>query len=417
MGKIARGFGDYTTGLNTAKDVGDRLEAVDVYERYRAVLKAYDLLPMSSVEAVYLSLISSESPTEDSNSAQVDNLPFIGGALSPTAIRYVDRDADEVLRKALRKRDVTFIVVQGTREVGKSSLVLRSLYELRSQGAMTLRTDFKALPQSSFNSTESLCLALIAQLSEQLMQQQIRGQDMMEELPTAEDDNRVRKMPTIGVEQFVQKRILNPRPESLTIWAMDRVDRLFGTTCGHDLFSLLRSWHDKRNHLTYRSWRRIKVILTTSTEPALFIKNINQSPFNVAQRIVVEDFSLEEIQRLGDLTGAAMTRSEGEILYELLGGHPALISQALERFRADGNWEGLATQAAREEMFAQHLARLWERITADSILLDAITSLIQCHPFSDEVRVRMQSAGIMRKASQDEIRCKLYRDFLAHKLT
>ena len=159
------------------------------------------------------------------------------------------------------------------------------------------------------------------------------------------------------------------------------------------------------------------MILTTSTEPALFIKNINQSPFNVAQRIVVEDFSLEEIQRLGELTGAAMTRSEGEILYELLGGHPALISQALERFRADGNWEGLATQAAREEMFAQHLARLWERITADSILLDAITSLIQCHPFSDEVRVRMQSAGIMRKASQDEIRCKLYRDFLAHKLT
>ena len=44
---------------------------------------------------------------------------------------------------------------------------------------------------------------------------------------------------------------------------------------------MLRSWHNRARHPIRRSWKKLDIILSTSTEPQFFIDRPHESPFNV----------------------------------------------------------------------------------------------------------------------------------------
>ena len=64
---------------------------------------------------------------------------------------------------------------------------------------------------------------------------------------------------------------------------------------------MLRSWHGLRAHPMRRSWKKLDIILSTSTEPQFFIDRPHESPFNVGVVLPLEDFLPEQVARLNAL--------------------------------------------------------------------------------------------------------------------
>ena len=206
---------------------------------------------------------------------------------------------------------------------------------------------------------------------------------------------------------------------------MDRVDRLFGTSCGQDFFSLLRSWHDKRAQLSFRSWRRFQIGLVSSTESTLFLRNVNQSPFNVGLHIDVGDFTLDEVKVLNQRYGEPMEPAQVAALYELLAGHPTLTSRSLELVNSNQSFHtlqcfnALLMEAHHEGgPFGEHLARMWEMLQVVPELLEAVRSALLGKPCPEQAFLRLRSAGVLSGPSSDraKVRCLLYARYLESKI-
>ena len=75
------------------------------------------------------------------------------------------------------------------------------------------------------------------------------------------------------------------------IFAIDETDAIFQTSFSQDFFSMLRSWHNRRADPIRRCWKKLDIILSTSTEPQFFIDRPHESPFNVGVTLRVEDFT------------------------------------------------------------------------------------------------------------------------------
>lgn len=136
---------------------------------------------------------------------------------------------------------------------------------------------------------------------------------------------------------------------------MDEVDKVFAAPFRNDFFGMLRSWHNLRSDS--KTWMDLELVLCASTEPSHFISaNSTQSPFNVGERIVMEDFTRADVSDLVERHGLRSAVLEEE-LYDLLQGHPFLTRRALYLL-AKGriNLDTLRRTATRDEgPFGDHL--------------------------------------------------------------
>ena len=78
-----------------------------------------------------------------------------------------------------------------------------------------------------------------------------------------------------------------------------------------------------------RGWKKLDIVLSTSTEPQFFIERPHESPFNVGVVLPLEDFEPDEVLRLNALHPRPLDDSAIQRLYTLIGGHPYLTRKAL----------------------------------------------------------------------------------------
>ena len=89
---------------------------------------------------------------------------------------------------------------------------------------------------------------------------------------------------------------------------------------------MLRSWHGLRAHPIRRSWKKLDIILSTSTEPQFFIDRPHESPFNVGVVLPLEDFLPEQVARLNALHPRPLVDADIQRLYRA--GRRAPVSDA-----------------------------------------------------------------------------------------
>ena len=92
---------------------------------------------------------------------------------------------------------------------------------------------------------------------------------------------------------------------------------------------MLRSWHGLRANPLRRGWKKLDIVLSTSTEPQFFIERPHESPFNVGVVLPLEDFQPDEVLRLNALHPRPLDDADVQRLYTLIGGHPYLTRKAL----------------------------------------------------------------------------------------
>jgi hypothetical protein len=134
--------------------------------------------------------------------------------------------------------------------------------------------------------------------------------------------------PAQSATRFLEQEALKKLDKPIVL-GVDETDLLFGTPIQNAFFGMVRHWHNNRGTPSKPHWKKLNLLLVTSTEPYLFITDRLQSPFNVAQSFEMKDFTMAEVEECNRRHGSPLFEAEVGKLFELLHGHPYLIRRAL----------------------------------------------------------------------------------------
>jgi hypothetical protein len=294
--------------------------------------------------------------------------------------------------------------------MGKTSLMARGLYEAREAGAKVVLTDFQKLNTTHLESVEKLFLTLSEMIADQL-ELNIDPEDVWNS----------RRGPSMNFERFLRREILPNIPGRL-VWGMDEADRLFSFNFASEVFGLFRSWHNERALSPEGPWHKLTLAISYASEAHMFITDMNQSPFNVGTRLVLTDFTLEQVGELNRRYGAPLRTSEAlGKFYELLGGQPYLTRRGLHELTShNADFAEFEIQAVRDDgPFGDHLRRILVSLAQDQRLSDTVRGmLVGKHTATTESFYRLRSSGIVAGDSACDMkpRCRLYKNYLKRHL-
>lgn len=330
----------------------------------------------------------------------------VGGAVPLGSPFYLERPSDARCREAVGRRDA-IILIQGARQVGKTSLLARGLQAAREAGCCVAVADLQAFCAYQLRSLETFYVGLGEALAEQLG---------LGASPAG--DWQPHRSPNRNFEQFVRRRILAALPGPL-VWGLDEVDRLFATPYATEVFALFRSWHNARALDPAGPWAGLTVLFTYATEAHLFIADLNQSPFNVGTRLTLRDFELAETAELNRRYGSPLADGDVVRIYQLVAGQPYLTRRALHEVVGGLALSELESVAASEHgPFGDHLQRLLATLATDPALLASMRAVLESGCLPDErLFWRLASAGLVTGTpSAATPRCAIYGDYLAARL-
>jgi hypothetical protein len=332
----------------------------------------------------------------------------IEGAMDTQSAFYVVRDADTTVMRSVSQKQGATVTIKGARQLGKSSMLMRGLAAALEAGKRVAYLSFQEFDTPTLSDADlffqRFCIALCDQL---------------------ELENQVEtywKKPMGNSQRcglFMSGHILKGLDAPLVL-GLDEVETLFETPFGTDFFGMLRSWHNNRALPTTPVWKKLSIVLVTSTEPFLFITNLTQSPFNVGQTVELGDFTAEQVSELNRRHGSPLGPQQEQELFALLGGHPYLIRKALYLV-ASGSMRvaDLFTQAAEDRgPFGDHLRHLLFRLGSQPQLKAGLREVLQRNTCADEgVFIRLRSAGLVRQDGTAMLpRCELYRRYFRERL-
>jgi WD40 repeat protein/tetratricopeptide (TPR) repeat protein len=253
-----------------------------------------------------------------------------GGTLPVTAQSYVERQADRDLLSGLVAGE--FCYVLDTRQMGKSSLMIRTAGRLRAQGIRCAVLDLTGVGQNL--TPDRWYAGLLSWLDEQL---QTDGA-LLDYWREHKDLG--------GLQRFIGGiRLALMLQETPLVIFVDEIDSVRSLPFSADeFFAGVRECYNRRT--LDAAFQRLTFCLLGVATPADLISDARISPFNIGRRIVLTDFSPEEAAPLAEgLTASPQpagapapleNRGEGLLARVLhwTGGHPYL-TQRLCRALAD----------------------------------------------------------------------------------
>ncbi len=331
-------------------------------------------------------------------------LALPGGAIDTEAPYYVVRRADEEVVDGVR-RPRGLVTVQGPRQSGKTSLILRALESVR-QSQSDLRAvfvDFQALASEDLESLETLWRAIAELVADQLQV----------DLSWQEGKRHGRNL-----DCFIDRDVLADAEQQLLL-CLDEVDRLFHFPIRSDFFASLRAFYNRGAY--DRTWKRVSWLLGTSSEPGFFIKDLSQSPFNVGLRVELPMFTVEEIAKLARHFGMSSDVAESGRILAYAGGQPYLVHLLLYRLAvADIDAEELFDPGtAARTIFREHLHRFLLHFQQEEPLALAMKRVVTGEGCDDaQLTDRLRAAGLVRFDEEGRLvpLCELYADFFRREL-
>ena len=336
-------------------------------------------------------------------------LPEPGGTLDVDDPWYVPRQTDAMALDHIRQPGQT-LTIKGPRQMGKSSLLMRTVKAGMDAGKKVALLDFQLVGEDSKADADLFFRRFSSWVAEQL-----NVPDTVEKFwnsAYASPQNCTRYM-----EQHVLEPLGGP-----CIFAIDETDAIFQTSFSQDFFSMLRSWHNRRADPIRRSWKKLDIILSTSTEPQFFIDRPHESPFNVGVTLRVEDFNPEQVGVLNTRHPRPLSGGDVERLYRLVGGHPFLTRKAL--YMAAGSAPtcsaGDLFARSREDTgpFGDHLRDYLLRLQRKQDLIPALRQVVDGRALTDELAIyRLQALGLVRRDGSKVVpRCELYGEYFRERL-
>ena len=245
-----------------------------------------------------------------------------GGSLAEDAPSYVRRRADTELYDALLQGEFCYILT--SRQMGKSSLMVRTAARLRQNGVRVAALDVTAVGLNL--SAEQWYFGLLDILAEQL-----GLEDEMEAFWEAHAN----LGPLRRFMAALQTVALPAQPNSLVIF-VDEIDAVRQLPFKADeFFAAIRECYNQRTQ--NKDLERLTFCLIGVASPSDLIEDTRMTPFNIGKRIDLTDFTEEEVAFFagalsGQAGGAKSSTTTGNlalirrVLY-WTGGHPYLTQR------------------------------------------------------------------------------------------
>lgn len=202
-----------------------------------------------------------------------------GGSLPPDTLSYVERRADTELTEALRRGEFCYVLT--SRQMGKSSLMVRTAARLREEGLTVAVLDLTALGQNL--SADQWYFGLLGRLGEQL--------DLEEELEEFWFGH-----PHVGpLQRWMQalRQVVLPRMSGAMVIFIDEIDVVRSLPFSTDeLFAAIRECYNRRTEDP--ELQRLTFCLLGVAAPSDLIRDTRLTPFNIGRRIELDDFTPAE---------------------------------------------------------------------------------------------------------------------------
>jgi energy-coupling factor transporter ATP-binding protein EcfA2 len=316
---------------------------------------------------------------------------------------YVQRREDGVAESSLAQPGST-IVVKGPRQSGKSSLLARIHALSKQKGQRSIYLDFQTFDEPQLASLGAVLLTLAKRIARALATT-LKPADVWDSDLLGEKGS---------FAEFLGRAVLDGS-SSPVVLILDEVDRLFDRSYRGDFFAAVRGWHN--NRAMEEGWENLHLVLGHATDPALWIENLNESPFNVGDRLRLGDFTRDQVADLNKRHGRPL-RAPEEVtgLMELVGGHPYLVRQALYVLATE-RWSlaRLRDEAGKDTgPFGDHLRRhLWALLQNDH-LRAVVAGIAKGEGCDDEgLFQRLLASGLIagENRSKARLRCALYQQY------
>lgn len=263
----------------------------------------------------------------------------VGGTVQAGGGLYLPRPADdELLQHCL---DGNFCYVLTARQMGKSSLMVRTAETLQTRGVRTVIMDLTRLGTTL--APEQWYLGLVDELVEQL--------DLMVDYKTWWQTHS-HLGPTQRLSRFLRDVVLKEISATLVIF-IDEIDTTLSLVFADDFFAAIRACYNARG--TDPAYKRLSFVLLGVATPSDLIRDSQRTPFNIGTRIDLTDFTLEQALPLADGLNLAPEVAQQTLAWVLdwTGGHPYLTQRLcrvmLERPRSE--WGKAAVAQMVEETF------------------------------------------------------------------
>lgn len=353
--------------------------------------------------------VKRDSSTErEDNKSQQSIIMFRG---SPYLARIED---EEKCIQAIQKPG-NLIRIKSPEKMGKSTLMARLMEYGKRNGFRTAMVNLRdEIDQSVLNDSSS---AEMLKTFCSIIWDQLKTDSEIAE----EDFWKPTLTPIRNCFNFLSNTVL-AASEQPCLLAIDNLDSIFiHRLIMTDLLGLIRGCYEKANNS--EQFQKLRQIIVYSQE-AYGIQDIQQSPLNIGEPIVLGEFSEEEITDLAGAYGLShWSSSDTDALMEMIGGHPYLIQLALNIIsNQQVTLATLLQDAASSDggPFRQHLYEHLLNLGRNQELNEAMKKVVfasEAQRLGPKEIFKLEGMGLIRKNNTGyACRCKLYQLYFKDKM-
>ena len=209
----------------------------------------------------------------------------VGGSLASTSPYYVERKADRELEQALKQGE--FCYVLNSRQMGKSSLRVRTMAKLQGSGTVCIFVDLTGMGTQDLTAEKwyaGIVLAIV------------RNCGLEFDWRTWWREQRDLLTPVQRLALFIESVLLVEVSGKIVVF-IDEIDRVLSQNFSLDDFlALVYSCYQKRQ--VNPAFKRLTFTLLGVASPRDLIRDKNNSPFELGKKICLSGFKLEEATNL-----------------------------------------------------------------------------------------------------------------------